>query len=72
MKDRLNDSSLGSSRYIAQKCPVCNSFGTLKYGSVVCHACQGRGYIVIDNKTGLPVEKGGQSGRLDKTSPKTS
>jgi DnaJ-class molecular chaperone len=35
---------------IAQKCPVCNSFGTLKYGTVTCHACKGKGYILIPVK----------------------
>ena len=32
------------------KCPVCNGFGTLKHGELVCHACNGKGYIVIDNE----------------------
>ena len=33
--------------HLAQTCPVCNSFGTLKYGTVKCHACEGKGYILI-------------------------
>lgn len=33
--------------HVAQTCPVCNSFGTLKFGSKVCHACNGKGYILI-------------------------
>lgn len=37
-------------KVIAQKCPVCNGFGTLKYGEIVCHACKGRGYILIPNE----------------------
>lgn len=53
MDDRLTDNN---SNFVTQKCPVCNSFGTLKYGKVVCHGCNGKGYIVINNKTGLPVE----------------
>jgi DnaJ-class molecular chaperone len=32
---------------IAQRCPVCNGFGTLKYGSITCHACAGRGYVLV-------------------------
>jgi DnaJ-class molecular chaperone len=32
------------------KCPVCNGFGTLKHGSITCHACNGKGYIVVDNE----------------------
>lgn len=42
--------------FVSQKCPVCNGFGTLKYGSITCKACNGKGFIVINNKTGLPVE----------------
>lgn len=36
---------------IAQKCPVCNGWGTVSFKQVACHACYGRGYILI------PVEK---------------
>lgn len=43
--------------FIPQKCPVCNGFGTLKYGQKTCQACQGLGYVVIDNNTGLPVDR---------------
>lgn len=53
MTDRLNDEY---SHFITQKCPVCNSFGTLQFGKKICHGCGGRGYIVIDNRTGLPVD----------------
>ena len=31
------------------KCPVCNGFGSLQYGKKVCHACNGKGYVVVDN-----------------------
>jgi len=40
-------------RSVAQRCPVCNGFGTLKYGSLICHGCKGRGYILV------PAEKEG-------------
>lgn len=33
--------------HVGQKCPVCNGFGTLQYGKVQCHACEGKGYILI-------------------------
>ena len=52
MRDRQTDDT-----YSTQKCPVCNGFGTLKYGSIKCHGCNGRGWITINNKTGLPVEE---------------
>jgi len=32
---------------IPHKCPVCNGFGTLKWGKTVCHACKGCGYILV-------------------------
>jgi DnaJ-class molecular chaperone len=38
---------------IAQKCPVCNGFGTVKFGQKICQACNGKGYILI------PVKKEG-------------
>lgn len=34
----------------AEKCVVCNGFGTLKYGEILCHACKGKGYIVVPNE----------------------
>ena len=54
MNDRKTDNL--TANFSPQKCPVCNSFGTLKYGTVTCHGCQGRGYIIINSKTGLPVD----------------
>ena len=33
--------------HVGQKCPVCSGFGNLKYGEIVCHACGGKGYILI-------------------------
>lgn len=34
-------------KYYAQLCPVCSGFGTLKYGTKVCQACQGSGYVIV-------------------------
>ena len=48
MKDRKTDSP----RYTAQKCPVCNGFGTLSFGKKQCHACYGKGLVVIDEERG--------------------
>ena len=36
-------------KYIAQKCPVCNGFGTLKFGEKVCNACNGKCYVLVPN-----------------------
>lgn len=38
-------------QYIAQKCPVCNGWGTVSFKQVTCHACEGKGFILI------PVER---------------
>ena len=35
---------------IAQRCPVCNGFGTLKWGTIKCQACEGRGYVLVPAK----------------------
>lgn len=32
---------------IGQKCPVCSGFGTLKYGTIKCHGCKGKGFILV-------------------------
>lgn len=29
------------------KCPVCNGFGSLKYGEKICQACGGIGFVVV-------------------------
>jgi DnaJ-class molecular chaperone len=31
----------------AQKCPVCNGWGTVSFKRITCHACAGKGYILI-------------------------
>jgi len=33
--------------HLAQVCPVCNGFGTLKHGTKKCQGCDGKGYIFI-------------------------
>jgi RecJ-like exonuclease len=32
------------------KCPVCNGFGTVKFGQLVCAACDGKGFVVVDQE----------------------
>jgi DnaJ-class molecular chaperone len=46
-----------SVRFVNQKCGLCNGFGTLKYGQIVCHACKGKGVVVVDQQTGVIVEQ---------------
>lgn len=43
----LVKSDLFVPKSIAQRCPVCNGFGSLKYGSLVCHGCGGKGYVLV-------------------------
>lgn len=43
------------------RCEVCKGRGTVNWGKEECKACGGKGYIVLDNMTGLPV-KGGANG----------
>ena len=50
MTDRQTEPQEFSPKKIAQKCPVCNGFGSLKYGKLVCHACKGKGYIIVDQE----------------------
>lgn len=35
--------------HIPFKCPVCNGFGSLKFGEKVCHGCKGKGWVVVEN-----------------------
>jgi len=36
--------------HIAQRCPVCNGFGSLKYGAKICQGCKGTGYVLVPVK----------------------
>lgn len=49
MKDRqtIDPNLIFQPKYIAQKCPVCNGWGTVSYKQIVCHACTGKGYIFV-------------------------
>ena len=38
-------------KFIAQKCPVCNGWATVSYKRIICHACEGKGYILIPAET---------------------
>lgn len=33
--------------YEPVKCVVCTGFGSVNWGKQVCHACDGKGYILI-------------------------
>jgi DnaJ-class molecular chaperone len=55
MNDREKDLT---PKYIPIKCVVCNGFGTLSYGSKTCHACGGKGYILVPPKEEAGDETG--------------
>lgn len=41
---KQNSNSLYSTPF---RCVVCNGFGSLKWGSKTCQACNGKGYILV-------------------------
>ena len=47
---KINDTEKFIPDKLAQRCPVCNGFGTLKYGEKVCQACEGKGYVLVPAK----------------------
>lgn len=40
------------------KCPVCNGFGTLKYGTVKCQGCNGKGWVVVNQDREMEDQDG--------------
>jgi len=44
-------------KYIPVKCAVCNGFGSVNWGKAECHACKGKGYILVP-----PQETGEEHG----------
>lgn len=42
---------------IAQKCVVCNGFGTVSHRRVKCHACKGCGYLIVDQEEHYAVKE---------------
>ena len=43
-------------RFIPFKCPNCNGYGSVSYGKRICNVCNGKGAIIVDQKTGLQVD----------------
>lgn len=42
-------------KFYAQKCPTCNGFGTLKYGTIKCNGCHGKTWVLV------PIEMDGET-----------
>lgn len=47
-------------KYLAQKCPVCNGWGTVSFKKVQCHACSGKGFVLIPIHSEREKEYGDQ------------
>jgi DnaJ-class molecular chaperone len=43
-------------KYIPFKCPNCNGYGTISYGKYKCKVCDGKGYLIIDQRSGQKVD----------------
>lgn len=43
----VNDTKV-TVKKIPFRCPVCNGFGNLKHGTLVCQGCKGKGYVIVD------------------------
>jgi hypothetical protein len=46
MEDKII-SPVSRPRYFAQRCPTCNGFTTVSYGTKMCQTCKGNGYVAI-------------------------
>lgn len=60
MKEPMNSTD---TKYAPFKCPVCNGFGTVSFKKIKCHACKGKGLVLVDQETGEIYERP----RMDKT-----
>jgi len=47
LKDNQNKQDLQVPSVVAQKCPVCTGWGTVSYKRITCHACKGKGFILV-------------------------
>ena len=62
MNDRLNDPL----RFTPIKCPTCSGYGTVSNERRICHGCRGRGFVVIDQQTGLPMPLPAEGEKYDR------
>jgi len=56
--DKQTDNIEPKPKYLAQKCPVCNGFGTLKWGTLMCQGCGGKGYVLVPTIIEEEMERG--------------
>jgi DnaJ-class molecular chaperone len=46
---KVNDTKI-IPKVLPFRCPVCKGFGTVNYGRQTCKACEGKGYILVDQE----------------------
>lgn len=51
------DEYIKKPRFIPFKCVNCNGFTTVGYDKRVCPTCKGKGFITVDQETGLSVDR---------------
>ncbi len=49
MDKTINDTKINP-KILPFRCPVCRGFGSVNYGKQVCKACNGKGYILVDQE----------------------
>jgi DnaJ-class molecular chaperone len=58
IKKGIMDSFQEKPKRIPFRCVVCSGFGTLKSGTLICHACGGKGYVVVDQEIEKDINTG--------------
>ena len=59
MKDdfeKVNDTKI-IPKILPFRCPVCRGFGTVNYGRLKCKACDGKGFILVNQEEEKSYEK---------------
>lgn len=49
MDKSINDTKI-TAKILPFRCPVCRGFRTVNYGKQRCEACEGKGYILVDQE----------------------
>ena len=48
--DNQNQPNQPKPAYMPVKCVVCNGWGTVSNQRIKCHACEGKGYLLVPTK----------------------
>jgi len=56
--DDINNTKV---KFLAQRCPNCNGWGTVTFKKLKCHTCKGKGMVIVNQETGeIKEDKNGQ------------